>query len=114
MKVLPADASWLNYHHLRYFHTVAAEGSLRLAAEKLRISQPSISTQIKVLEAALGERLFRRSGRSLVLTEFGRVVQTYATDIFALGRNFSPVPTAALPPVPCGCRSALWTPFPSF
>jgi LysR family transcriptional activator of nhaA len=34
---------WLNYHHLRYFWTVAKEGSLKKAAEKLRVSQPSIS-----------------------------------------------------------------------
>ena len=79
--------SWLNYHHLRYFHAVAVEGSLRSAASRLGVSQPSMSTQIKLLESALGERLFRRSGRALVLTEFGRVVQTYATDIFALGEE---------------------------
>ncbi len=81
------EPGWLNFHHLRYFHTVAVEGSLRGAAEKLRVSQPSMCTQIKQLEAALGESLFRRSGRSLVLTEFGRIVQTYATDIFALGQE---------------------------
>lgn len=78
---------WLNYHHLRYFQAVATTGSLRAAAEKLRISQPSICTQVKQLEAALGESLFRRQGRSLVLTEFGRLVQTYTTDIFALGEE---------------------------
>ena len=81
------EPGWLNFHHLRYFHTVAAEGSLRRAAEKLKVSQPSMCTQIKQLEAALGESLFRRSGRSLVLTEFGRIVQTYATDIFSLGQE---------------------------
>lgn len=85
MKSTSTPPAWLNYHHLRYFHTVAAEGSLRRAAEKLSVSQPSISTQIRLLESTLGERLFRRSGRGLVLTEFGRIVQTYATDIFALG-----------------------------
>jgi LysR family transcriptional activator of nhaA len=36
---------WLNYHHLRYFWTVAKEGSLKKAAEKLHVSQPSISGQ---------------------------------------------------------------------
>ncbi len=87
MESLNLEPGWLNFHHLRYFHTVAAEGSLRGAAEKLRVSQPSMCTQIKQLEAALGQSLFRRSGRSLVLTEFGRIVQTYATDIFALGQE---------------------------
>ena len=53
---------WLNYHHLRYFLTVAQTGSLRAAAEKLHVSPPSISAQIRELEAALGEKLFRRSG----------------------------------------------------
>lgn len=78
---------WLNYHHLRYFWMVAKEGSVRGAAEKLRVSQPSICTQIKLLESALGAPLFRRSGRALVLTEFGRFVHGYAEDIFALGRE---------------------------
>ncbi|MGV3531024.1 MAG: LysR family transcriptional regulator [Chthoniobacteraceae bacterium] len=76
---------FLNYHHLRYFWTVAKEGSLRRAAEKLRISQPSICTQIQLLEAALGEDLFRPSGRSSTLTEFGQMIYGYADEIFTLG-----------------------------
>ena len=44
---------WLNYHHLRYFHAVAQQGSVRRASEKLSISQPSICAQVKQLEAAL-------------------------------------------------------------
>jgi len=78
---------WLNYHHLRYFWTVAKEGSLKQAAEKLHISQPSISAQLSELEAALGERLFRRSGRSKVLTDSGQVAFRYADEIFTLGRE---------------------------
>ncbi|HEX7654226.1 MAG TPA: LysR family transcriptional regulator [Verrucomicrobiae bacterium] len=76
---------WLNYHHLRYFHVVAKEGSLARAAEKLRVSQPSISEQIHELEASLGEKLFRREGRQNKLTEVGQVVYRYATEIFTLG-----------------------------
>lgn len=87
MELREPDTGWLNYHHLRYFQAVASAGSLRAAAEKLSVSQPSMCTQIKQLEASLGESLFRRSGRSLVLTEFGRLVQTYTTDIFALGQE---------------------------
>lgn len=76
---------WLNYHHLRYFWTVAREGSLRQAAERLHVSPPSISAQLSELEAALGEPLFRRSGRTKVLTEAGQVVWRYADEIFTLG-----------------------------
>ena len=78
---------WLNYHHLRYFWTVAKEGSLARAAEKLHVSQPSISEQIRELESALGEKLFRRQGRSNVLTDAGQIVFGYAEEIFALGRE---------------------------
>ena len=55
--------SWLNYHHLFYFWTVVREGGVSRAAEKLRLSQPTISAQIKPLEDALGQRLFRAPGR---------------------------------------------------
>ena len=79
------DKDFLNYHHLRYFWTVAKEGSLRRASEQLRVSQPSICTQIKVLEASLGESLFRTSGRTLVLTEFGQLIYGHAEEIFTLG-----------------------------
>ena len=78
---------WLNYHHLRYFWTVAKEGSLARAAAELHVSQPSISEQVRELEAAFGEKLFRREGRSNVLTEAGHVVFGYAEEIFALGRE---------------------------
>ena len=79
------DPDHLNYHHLRYFHTVAKEGSLRAAADKLKVSQPSMCTQIKLLEARLGEALFRPRGRSLEMTEFGQTVYSYAEEIFTLG-----------------------------
>lgn len=87
MEQSPALPEWLNYHHLRYFHAIAQEGSLRRAAEKLHVSQPSISAQVKQLETALGGKLFRRSGRSLVLTDFGHLIFGYAEEIFALGRE---------------------------
>ena len=76
---------WLNYHHLRYFWVVAKEGSLKKAADKLHVSQPSISEQLKELEAALGEALFRRSGRAKVLTDAGQIAIRYAEEIFGLG-----------------------------
>lgn len=78
---------WLNYHHLRYFYVVAKEGSLARAAAKLSVSQPSISEQIRELEGALGEKLFRREGRNNKLTHAGQVVFNYADEIFTLGRE---------------------------
>lgn len=79
---------WLNYHHLLYFWTVAKEGGLRQAAEKLHISQPSISAQISRLEEALGVKLFSPHGRSRVLTPAGQVAFDYAEGIFSLGAEF--------------------------
>ena len=75
----------LNYHHLFYFWTVVREGGISKAGEKLRLSQPTISAQIKLLEDALEERLFQRQGRTLVLTDVGRVVDRYASEIFTAG-----------------------------
>jgi LysR family transcriptional activator of nhaA len=78
---------WLNYHHLLYFWTVAKEGGLRQAAEKLSVSQPAICAQIQSLESALGEDLFRRRGRTLELTETGQMVFGFAEEIFSLGQE---------------------------
>jgi LysR family transcriptional activator of nhaA len=80
---------WLNYHHLLDFWTVAREGSVTRASEQLYLSQPTISAQIRALERSLGEKLFLKSGRNLVLTEIGRVVFRYAEEIFSLGRELT-------------------------
>jgi len=58
-----------------------------LAAEKLHVSQPSISSQIKELEEYLGEPLFRRTGRTNVLTDAGQIAFRYAEEIFGLGQE---------------------------
>lgn len=76
---------WLNYHHLLYFWTVAKEGSVTKACERLRLAQPTISGQLRALEESLGEKLFDKAGRGLILTDTGRVVFQYAEEIFALG-----------------------------
>lgn len=76
---------WLNYHHLLYFRAIAIEGSIAKASEKLRIGQPALSAQLKTFESALGQTLFERSGRKLILSEAGRVVLTYANQISDLG-----------------------------
>ena len=77
----------LNFHHLRYFWAVAKEGNLTRAARQLHVSQSALSAQIKQLESDLGQPLFTRSGRMLVLTEAGRVALSYADAIFASGNE---------------------------
>jgi LysR family transcriptional activator of nhaA len=77
----------LNYHHLRYFWAVAREGSVTRASERLHISQPTVSAQVRELEGAIGAKLLTRSGRNLVLTEVGRLAYRYADEIFGLGRE---------------------------
>jgi LysR family transcriptional regulator, transcriptional activator of nhaA len=79
--------AWLNYHHLLYFWTVARTGTIANASRELHLSQPTISTQLKTLEEALGQKLFQRAGRRLVLTDVGRTTFRYADEIFRLGRE---------------------------
>ena len=77
----------LNFHHLRYFWAVAKDGNLTRAARQLHVSQSALSTQIKQLEADLGQRLFLRTGRTLTLTEAGQVALSYAEEIFSSGNE---------------------------
>ncbi len=76
-----------NFHHLLYFWRVAKLGHLTRAAEDLAISQSALSSQIRQLEDRLGEPLFTREGRRLVLTETGHLVLSYAENIFGLGQE---------------------------
>lgn len=78
---------WLNYNHLFYFWLVAREGSIARACEQAQLTQPTISTQIRTLERALGEKLFIRAGRGLQLTDAGKTTFRYADEIFSLGRE---------------------------
>jgi LysR family transcriptional activator of nhaA len=75
----------LNYHHLQYFWAVAKEGNLTRAARHLHVSQSALSVQIRQLEDQLGQALFSREGRRLVLTEAGRIALSYAEQIFETG-----------------------------
>jgi LysR family transcriptional regulator, transcriptional activator of nhaA len=77
----------LNFHHLRYFWSVAKEGNLTRAAGHLHVSQSALSTQIKQLESELGQRLFERTGRTLTLTEAGQLAFGYADRIFTVGHE---------------------------
>tara|TARA_Y100000588_G_scaffold19688_1_gene20130 strand:- start:1752 stop:2669 length:918 start_codon:yes stop_codon:yes gene_type:complete len=78
---------WLNYHHLFYFWSVAHEGTVSEAARQLHLARPTVTGQIRELEKAVGQQLFRQKGRSLVLTEFGQQVLEYADEIFSVGHE---------------------------
>lgn len=75
----------LNYHHLRYFWAIAHERNLTRAARRLHVSQSALSVQLRQLEVRLGQDLFERSGKRLVLTEAGRIALDYADTIFRAG-----------------------------
>ncbi len=66
----------LEYRHLRYFLAVAEELHFRRAAEKLYISQPGLSRQIRQMEEDLGIKLFERHNRKVKLTAVGKYLQT--------------------------------------
>lgn len=75
----------LNFHHLHYFWIVAREGNLTRAAQKNNVAQSALSTQIRALEQYLGQPLFRRDRRRLILTEAGQIALDFADAIFAKG-----------------------------
>ncbi len=75
----------INYKHLRYFWVVAQEGSITKACERLCLTPQTISGQLTLLNERLGADLFKKSGRNLELTETGRLVLSYADEIFSLG-----------------------------
>lgn len=77
--------TWLNYHHLYYFYSIAKESSISNASKKLNTTQSSLSSQLKTLENNLGIMLFERVGRRLVLTDKGQHVYQLAQRIFEIG-----------------------------
>lgn len=76
---------WLNYHHLHYFTNVVEEGGLAAAAKRLGVTHPTVSEQIKKLEEHLGLTLFHRRGRRLHLSDDGKMVYSFAGQIFGIG-----------------------------
>lgn len=79
----------LNYHHLFYFWAVAKDGNLTRTSSHLHVAQSALSSQIKALEDDLGQALFLRQGKTLQLTEAGRLAMTYAETIFTAGNELS-------------------------
>lgn len=77
----------INYQHLLYFWSVVRTGSLTRACEELALSAPTVSSQLRTLEERLGEKLLLKSGRNLVPTDVGKMVYSYANEIFTLGQE---------------------------
>lgn len=76
----------LNYKHLHYFWVVAKEGGFARAAERLDVSIQTVSAQVRELEKSLGHQLLKPQGRSVGLTEAGRVAFDRAEEIFQIGQ----------------------------
>jgi len=81
----------INYKHLHYFWAVAREGGVARASERLHLTPQTISGQLSLLEEYLGVDLFSRVGRNLELTDSGRLVLSYADEIFSLGGELEEV-----------------------
>lgn len=71
----------MSLQQLRYFVTVAEEEHVTRAAERLHVSQPPLTRQLRALEDELGQRLLRRRGRGIELTEYGRHFATRARSV---------------------------------
>jgi DNA-binding transcriptional LysR family regulator len=74
----------LSPHHLLIFHAVAQTGSVSAGAERLMISQPAVSKQIRLMERQLKARLFDRHAKGVALTTTGLMLADYARRIFTL------------------------------
>ena len=81
----------LNFNHLHYFHVAATEGSLAKAAEKLDVTQSTMSEQLRALERAVRKKLFERSTTGMRLTPAGKVAYEYSSAIFRSGERLEQV-----------------------
>jgi LysR family transcriptional activator of nhaA len=86
-----------NYNHLYYFYVTAKSGGVNSAAKHLNISQPSLSSQLKVLEGALNVRLFHKVGRNNRLTAAGSVVYGFCRQMFELSEEMGELISKKVP-----------------
>jgi LysR family transcriptional activator of nhaA len=80
-----------NYNHLYYFYVTAKSGGVTSAAKVLRIAQPSLSTQLRVLEGAIDRKLFHKVGRRVELTPDGEIAYGYCRKIFESAEEYADV-----------------------
>ncbi len=89
----------MNYNHLYYFHIIAQEGSIARASRRLRVSQPTLSEQLKQLEQFFNTRLFDRKGGAMRLNNSGRRALNFTESMFDIGdRLIASFETAPEPP----------------
>lgn len=81
----------MNYNHLYYFWNIAREESIKAAAAKLHLSQPTLSDQLKKFEETIEEKLFDRKGKRLVLNARGKIVFNHANKIFRIGNELADI-----------------------
>ncbi|AZZ92591.1 LysR family transcriptional regulator [Hahella sp. KA22] len=81
----------LNFKHLYYFWVIAREGSLVAASKELNLAPQTLSGQLSSLEESLGGLLFNRKGRRMTLTQLGRLVLSYADDMFRVAGELQQV-----------------------
>jgi DNA-binding transcriptional LysR family regulator len=77
----------MDLRQLHYFAAVVENGTISEAARKLHLSQPPLSTQIKLLETECGVTLFERGARHITLTEAGRVLYRHAIQILSMAKT---------------------------
>lgn len=85
----------INHAQLRAFHAVASSGSFTRAAEKIHVTQPTLSGQVKDLETRFGVRLFERRKRGIELTDLGRAVFECTRRLFGLESEVEQLLSAA-------------------
>ncbi len=101
---------WLNCNHLYYFYIIAREGSITKASKILSLGLPTLSAQVKQLEASLGKDLFYRKGNQLVLTETGEIAMKFAEEMYSLAKNLGEAigpPTLAKEKIRLGIQSGI-------
>jgi LysR family transcriptional activator of nhaA len=81
----------INLKHLRYFWAVASHGSIARASQVLHLTPQTISGQLRELEDQIGTKLFGKTGRNLILTDTGRLVFSYADDMFRINDELQDV-----------------------
>ena len=90
----------LNFNHLYYFPVTASEGAVKAAADRLGVTQPTVSEQIRMLERSLGVQLFERTTSGLRLTQAGRDAYEHTTAMFLAGeRLVEALGTTGAPPL---------------